>query len=318
MSEKDVATTKYWEDSKRIADLLNVAILHGKRLFLPENIQVHGNRTFLSNQKGCKQKTIEIDKDNAYKVHIQMKATIIALESQSDIHYAMPIRVMSGDSANYHNQWDKIKKQHGEEKDLKGAEYLSGFSKTDKLIPEITLVLYYGEEPWDGPRCLKDILDLEGLPSEVQDMVADYPLYLIEVRKFEDYELFETELRLVFGFLQHDTDKDALNEYVAQNEEIFKNLSEDTFDLISNFSKSTILTTKKNSSKTETGGINMCKAIDDMIRHGEERGFERAIQGTIKICQDFGASTELTINKLMNKCSLTEDNAKSYVQKYWN
>lgn len=314
MSKKDVATTKYWEDSKRVADLLNVTILRGKRLFLPEDIQVYGNRMFLPNQK----KSIEVDRDNVYKVHIQMRATIIATENQSDIHYAMPIRVMSGDSAHYHNQWDKIKKQHGEAKDLKGAEYISGFSKMDKLIPEITLVLYYGEEPWDGPRCLKDLLDLEGLPQELVDSIADYPMHLLEIRKFEDSELFKTDVRLVFGFLQRDSNEDALYAYINQNKTEFQELAEDAFDVICNYSKVKYFIEKKEENRTATGGVNMCKALDDMARHCEERGIERGIQATINICKELGTSMDTVISKVMNHFSFSEEVAHEYVLKYWN
>ena len=74
----------------------------------------------------------------------------------------------------------------------------------------------------------------------------------------------------------------------------------------------------------------MCKAIDDMIACGEERGkqigielgiergIERGIQGMIRICQNLGASVEMTISNIMGECSLTEEKAKEYVQKYWN
>lgn len=103
------------------------------------------------------------------------------MENQNDIHHAMPVRVMSGDSANYHNQWRRIQKAHRDNKELCGAEYLSGFSKTDRLTPVSTIFVYWGDKPWDGPRCLKDILDLEGIPSDFQKLIADYPLNLIKV-----------------------------------------------------------------------------------------------------------------------------------------
>lgn len=43
-------------------------------------------------------------------------------------------------------------------------------------MPLITIVVYFGKEPWDGPRSLKEMLDLNGLPKEIVEMVADYPL----------------------------------------------------------------------------------------------------------------------------------------------
>ncbi len=40
------------------------------------------------------------------------------------------------------------------------GEFLSGFHKTDRLIPVITFVVYYGSVPWDAA------MDLHGLPED--------------------------------------------------------------------------------------------------------------------------------------------------------
>jgi len=38
-----------------------------------------------------------------------------------------------------------------------GGEYLDHFYENDRLMPCITLVVYWGEEPWRGPRRLSDM-----------------------------------------------------------------------------------------------------------------------------------------------------------------
>ena len=35
---------------------------------------------------------------------------------------------------------------------LKEPNSLSGFSREDRIHPVFTIVLYYGQEPWDGAR----------------------------------------------------------------------------------------------------------------------------------------------------------------------
>ena len=70
----------------------------------------------------------------------------------------------------------------------------------------------------------------------------------------------------------------------------------------------------------------MCKALDDMVRHGEERGekrgekrgLDRGIEGLIKICQELGMSVELVVQKIMLQFAFSEDKATEYIQKYWN
>ena len=58
------------------------------------------------------------------------------------------------------------------------------------------------------------------------------------------------------------------------------------------------------------GGINIGNAIDDIVACGEARGI-------IKCYQEFGASKESAFDKIIKACSISEDTAKEYIQKYW-
>lgn len=321
MSDQDVSTTTYFEDPAHCADLLNGFSFHGKQYVLPEHIQIKNQNSSMPNTKDKKKQTITIYRDIVMEAKIQMKTAIITLENQSDIHYAMPVRIMTGDSSNYYNQWRTLAKKHREQKDLEGMEFLSEFSKNDKLIPLSTIVVYFGDTPWDGPRCLKDMLDLEGLPPEMIDAIEDYPINLLEVRNYPDYENFQTDFRLVCGFLQRDKDSKALHSYVMENSEQFLNLPEDAFALINHYSHSNYFIESKDTYETKTGGINMCKAIDDLIAQGEARGkemgIELGIESIIKLCQEFSISTDLALQRIMTDFSLTNEKAHEYVKKYW-
>ena len=48
--------------------------------------------------------------------------------------------------------------------------------------------------------CLKEMMDLSTLPEEVREKIADYPIHLIDVRRYPHAERFRTDLKLVFGF----------------------------------------------------------------------------------------------------------------------
>jgi hypothetical protein len=54
--------------------------------------------------------------------------------------------------------------------------------KTDKLMPVITVVVYYGETPWDGAISLQDMLNI---PKEMKPFVNDYKMTLVEARNNE-------------------------------------------------------------------------------------------------------------------------------------
>ena len=69
---------------------------------------------------------------------------LAATEWQHSIHYGMPVRDMTYDALDYTEQLQELERKHIENGDkLQGAEFLSGITKEDRLIPVITLNLYY-------------------------------------------------------------------------------------------------------------------------------------------------------------------------------
>ena len=43
---------------------------------------------------------------------------------------------------------------------MSGAEFLSGLAKDDKLVPVITLTIYWNTGNWDGARSLHEMLNI--------------------------------------------------------------------------------------------------------------------------------------------------------------
>ena len=283
MHEEDVCSVDYFRDEERFADIINGGIFQGEQIIKPEDIQEKDRSVFIKWKRNGMRRMRTLYRDVVRLVNMRMQVVVIALESQDKIHYAMPVRVMTEDSGSYYEQWKKIAKIHHRKKDLQGAEFLSGFAKQDKLMPVITIVIYFGKEPWDGPRSMKEMLDLSDLPDYVKDMIADYPIHILEVRRWKNPEVFQSDFRWVVEFLQRENDRQEIQEYLDENEEIFRNLDEDTFDLISVMSVSNKLKNVKKECQTEEGGVDMCRAIQEMIDEGKEEGMEAGIQLTIDI-----------------------------------
>lgn len=76
----------------------------------------------------------------------KMTFLLLGIENQSEVHCAMPVRNLLYDALNYGHQVSEIASEHRKEKDLRDAEFLSGFSKEDKIIPVITLTVYFGSD----------------------------------------------------------------------------------------------------------------------------------------------------------------------------
>lgn len=86
----------------------------------------------------------------------------------------MPVKNMVYDSLEYAGQVEKSAKSHrrAKERAPTSGEYLSGFYRNDRLIPVITVVVYFGADTWIAPRSLHEMFDVK--KPEILSMVPDY------------------------------------------------------------------------------------------------------------------------------------------------
>lgn len=141
--------------------------------------------------------------------------TIIGIENQSEIHYAMPVRNMLYDAINYSRQASEADRLHRINKEYNGsAEFLSGFKKGDILTPVITLTVYWGDDEWDGPRSLHEMFDTNTLP--LRKYIADYKLNLIAPYEITDFDKFRTSLGTVLEVIKYASDEKAMNKLLEE------------------------------------------------------------------------------------------------------
>ena len=152
-------------------------------------------------------------------------------------------------------------------------------------------VLYFNGR-WDKARSLKELLALEGIPQPLQNMTGDYPINVLEVDHYPHLDYFQTDLRLIFGFLQNSKDKDALRTFVERNQEGFRTLSADAFDLISEMAHAEDLKRIRELRFPGKEEVDMCKAIDDMVQLAKMQGMKRGEKRGLKRGKDLGAAEE--------------------------
>ena len=147
------------------------------------------------------------------------------------------------------------------------GEFLTGFSKNDELIPVITLVLYLGTDPWDGPRSLYEMFGGEN--EKILPFVSDYKINLIEPQRMSDEEInrFHTDLREVLLYIKYSKEKEKLME-LLKNDTGFRNLKTETAIMLNTLTNSKL---KFNEEKEETS---MCLAIDELREEAKQEGIE--------------------------------------------
>lgn len=226
------------------------------------------------------------------------------IENQEKEDYGMPSRILSHESICYREQVNMLRMAYGQKGELHTMEErFSGIKKEDRLIPSISLVLYYGTEPWSGPKDLKMMLNVKELPEKLRILVGNYPMHLLEIRDIDYLDDFKTDLHETFGFIKYQKDFTQLKLFVDENQERFRNLSEDAFDFIACQTGIRKLEQFKKNYKTEEGDYDMSKAISELEksikREGRIQGERNnAIQNTRMLFRN-GVSLELVTASIL-------------------
>ena len=153
----------YWRDNEQFADLFNAVLFNGEQVIMPEELEDEDTDESIITEHRTSSKTIEAFRDNIKIQKVSsangIQFVLLGLEHQEHIHYAMPMRVMGYDYSSYKKQYDNHAKNYKTSQGMDEDEYLSRMRRTDKLMPVVTILIYYGEKPWDGALSLHGMLE---------------------------------------------------------------------------------------------------------------------------------------------------------------
>ncbi len=208
----------------------------------------------------------------------RMAYLVLAVEDQTKVHYAMPVRNMLYDAMQYAKQVEQAISSHrksGDYKDASREEFLSGFMKDDKLLPVATLVIYFGPGEWDGPMSIHEMCG--ELDDEMLSAVQDYKINLIAPAAIEDGDFgkFKTTLKEVLEFIKYSRDADKLDELVESDED-FRQLGRDEVDLLN-----ACVNAKLDVNESEEV-LDVCKAIEDLQERAANATYVRNVRNLME------------------------------------
>lgn len=220
-------------------------------------------------------------RDLKMKSYQDMKLIIIAEETQNEVHYAMPIRSMLYDALDYMEQVKQIGEKNRREKKLKNsAEFLSGLTKEDRLVPVLAICLYVGDDEWDGYTDLHGILDVsEGKYQVFQRYIPNYHINLVDAKELAKENQLKTDLQYIFGMLEYRKDKEKLREYINNHREYFQNVDTDAY-----YAAKALLGSDRPLKEFRQKGekVDMCQALEDLYQEGCAKGREQGRKDKIK------------------------------------
>ena len=259
---KDEGWKVYFQDNYRCADLINGIGCNGEQVVKPSDLKDEDPTLH------------KRSRDILRKVALGTSFMIIGIENQEKMDYELALRNMIYDATDYEKQLRKIQKQVRAEIGVTTGEYMYGFKKDSKLKPLATFVLYAGKEPWDGPYCLHDMLDFTDIPNSLKNIVSDYKINIIDIRKFENTNVFRSDLKQVFNFIRYSDDKEKLLNLI-ENDAYYRAMDKEAYEVVTKYSNSKELVKEKDYT-TDGGKKDMCKAIQDLMADSKEEGREEA------------------------------------------
>jgi len=188
--------------------------------------------------------------------------------------------------------------------------------KKDRIHPVFTLVIYYGEAPWDGARSLKDMM--VDMPKWMEKRFNDYPMKLLEIgtcrNTFQNQDIFNfikiiqllysdkvEELQRYYANIKVGRDTAELVGTITENEEILNYVKEHKDEEEINMCEATKRWEQRWTRKITDGFINMMGvrkegeenlAPEEAIERLELRGRDEEKMKIAEKMQEKGYSTK--------------------------
>ena len=293
MGTKDTITKDYMADNRIFADVFNHMLYKGKKIIDPDTLH-QLDTTAITVPYGSGRSEVPIQKfRDEFKAFNAMQDDsriylLLGIENQSEQHFAMPVKNMVYDSLEYAGQVEKSARSYREanQRAPTSGEYLTGFYSNDRLIPVITVVVYFGTDSWTAPRSLHEMLSVQ--EPEVLAMIPDYQINLFSPAEIKDEELnkLQSSLREVMFFIKYAKDKKKLQELTSADSN-FQSLELKAARVINS------MTGLKLRFKESERVVDMCQAVREMCEDARAEGLqEHALLTAQRMLEDPRFSTE--------------------------
>jgi len=299
MGEKDITEKQLFELEDVFADIVNVLLLDGKNVILPEEL-IPANKDSIYKDKNLK---IHMQERDVAKLWIKgnVRLAFFGLENQTAIDYNMPLRIIAYDGAVYRAMLDEKNK--------------SNFT----LYPAITIILHFDyEHHWTGPRSLKECF--KDIPNGLQSFVSDYKINVFEIAWLPDETVskFQSDFKYLADYYCQ-MRKNQKWQPMPGNAKHIKQL----LDLFSVVTKDTRFIDMYHHAKGEMNDMS-CVALDYLAEEYTNKGIKQGIkQGVIQgvdserlnSIKNLIKNLKFTAIQAMDALSIPQKDRKRYLDK---
>ena len=341
--KKDLSTKSMLKCRDVFSDICNVNLFGEEGTLSPEQLELMPTETIYHGSDGNLRE---------HRMDVRMKhkgsktdIAVFCMENQSGTCNTMPVRDMGYLYSGYNEQIQRIRVDNAG----KGLYYFGRELGDDqKLVPVISLILYYGIEDWTGPVSLMDILEIpEEWRDKLEPLIADHSIRVIHLaaQDEETRKKYRSDFRHVVDYLAYvrAKDKKKLKEYmkdkgrkVVHPREYLDMMYAFTSDKRYREIAENLI--KRGKEKEET---DMCIMLDMLEESGVKKGrregrregqregrLEGRREGRLEemthgmrvlteTCQELGVSLSDTAKRVAEKFDVSPAKAEKEVYKYW-
>ena len=313
MGKVDIATKQYMSHRDIIADAFNFYIYDGRQVIKPERLQKIDTAEVALPYGNDADTAVQKLRDNLmlWTMAMDDKAmyVVLGIENQDKVHYAMAVKNMLYDALQYAKQVEESKRSYRDKSKertvkLNSEEFLSGLKRDDKLMPVITLVIYFGDKDWDGAKSIHEMLSVDD--DEILSYIPDYKINLIEPAKISDdeFDKFQTDLGAIIQFIKHQSDEDGS---WIKGKKRFEHVEREAVELIN------LITGSKFAGDHKEEVVDMCRAWENSINNAKNEGIrEGELKGKIETLYE---ECDMSIPDIAKKVSKPEEYVKEVIEK---
>ncbi len=233
MGEIDIRAHELLRDSEEFSRLFNMVLFGGQDIVRSELLQDANAVVALSDdnkglgekggKKACGKGSLSI-RDLLRKVQIMKDGCktymLLGVENQASIDYGMVPRLL-----NYNVRNHILEGLDGGHKGKKGdaRPFTSKMGPGDRLTPVVSVVVYYGDKPWDGATELSEMFF--ALPKEIEEAIKPFlPSYKIKVISAQctdsELDMLGPGLRSVLYYVRYAHDASGLQEMLEKHPDL--------------------------------------------------------------------------------------------------
>lgn len=256
MADKDIQERRLFEIDYYFMNIFNYYFYKGRKVIT--SVKEIDTKNVVNIPEN-KTRERDVFKEAIIKTSDKNTLVLLGIENQTKVDPKMLIRNMLYDAFSYQNQTINIERSKNNGK--------------IKLKPVITLVIYYSDKEWTGPRDLYSMFD--SFDESLKEYVPNYKLNIIEPYKMteEDFKKLDYNLAGMFELIKNSNDKKAFSDLVYNK---YNDLKPEIGELLNVVINAGLVINERE------GKISMCKAIDDIRKDGEVIGEARGAANTLK------------------------------------